>query len=116
MTIADIRGKCKSFLGRIPRDVLLVSILVGASTLSFFLGFWAGAEEVGQGSGVAAATPPTPTDATTTQIVASKFGTKYYLTSCASANRISPANKIFFPNASAAIAAGYTKAGNCPGL
>lgn len=48
--------------------------------------------------------------------VASKSGSKYYLTSCASAGRISDANKVFFQSAAAAQAAGYAPAANCPGL
>ena len=53
---------------------------------------------------------------TTGPIVASKNGTKYYLTSCASANRIADKNKVYFASVSAAVAAGLTPAANCPGL
>jgi hypothetical protein len=48
--------------------------------------------------------------------VASKSGSKYYLTTCASAGRISDANKVYFQSAAAAQAAGYAPAANCPGL
>ena len=48
--------------------------------------------------------------------VASKSGSKYYLTTCSAAGRISDANKIYFKSAAAAQAAGYAPAANCPGL
>jgi len=41
--------------------------------------------------------------------VASKRGKKYYPVGSANADRLSPANKIYFPNAAAAEAAGYTR-------
>ena len=56
-----------------------------------------------------AAVPPGP-------IVASKSGSKYYLTTCAGAKRIKDANKVFFATKEEAIAAGYEPAANCPGL
>ncbi len=55
-------------------------------------------------------------DSSKAEIVASKNGKKYYLSTCASVKRINPANIIKFVSASAAIAAGYTPAANCPGL
>lgn len=48
--------------------------------------------------------------------VASKSGSKYYLTSCSGAKRIKEENKVFFRIKGDAIAAGYTPAANCPGL
>ena len=42
MTISGTRDKCKAFLARVPRDVLILAILVLASTLSFGLGYLAG--------------------------------------------------------------------------
>lgn len=41
--------------------------------------------------------------------VASKRGKKYYPVGSAGADGLSPANKIYFPNAAAAEAAGYTR-------
>lgn len=49
-------------------------------------------------------------------VVASRSGTKYHLPTCAGAKQIKPENRIEFPNAAAAQAAGYTPAANCPGL
>ncbi|TSA43874.1 hypothetical protein D4R49_01685 [bacterium] len=119
MTIAETREKCKGFLARIPRDVLILSVLLVASSASFALGLLAGLE-AGQGGGISTLESPIGTSenpATTTgQFVASKSGTKYYSLGCSGADRISSANKVFFPSASAAVAAGYAPAANCKGL
>lgn len=49
-------------------------------------------------------------------IVASKSGTKYYLSTCSGAKNIKDANKVYFASTAEAQAAGYTAAANCPGL
>ncbi|MCD5381690.1 MAG: hypothetical protein LR017_00055 [Candidatus Pacebacteria bacterium] len=56
------------------------------------------------------------TDTTPVHYVASKKGTKYHLPWCTGADRIHDANKVFFASQEAAIAAGYTPAGNCKGI
>jgi hypothetical protein len=48
--------------------------------------------------------------------VASKSGTKYYLTSCSGASRIKEENRVYFDSAAQAAAAGYGPAANCPGI
>jgi hypothetical protein len=48
--------------------------------------------------------------------VASKNGSKYYLPTCASANRIKEENKIWFISKEEAEAAGYTPSSTCKGL
>lgn len=49
--------------------------------------------------------------------VASKSGSKYYLsTTCSGAKNIKEENRVFFSSAKAAEAAGYEPAANCPGL
>lgn len=48
--------------------------------------------------------------------VASKSGSKYYLSTCSGAKNIKEENRIFFSSVSAAEAAGYEPAANCPGL
>ncbi|MHB8710511.1 MAG: hypothetical protein ACYC6X_03115 [Minisyncoccota bacterium] len=111
MTIAEVREKCKSF-----RDVIIIGVLVLASSLSFGLGYLAGLE-AGQGSPTLE-TPPSvvssiATTSATGQVVASKGGTKYYVSGCAGALRIADANKVWFVSASAAEAAGYAPAVNC---
>lgn len=119
MTIADARGKCKGAVAPIPRDILIAGILVLASSASFALGYLAG-RDTGQGSGLPLEQSPLETSFATTssigQMVASKNGTKYYLPTCAGADRISAANKVWFASASAAAAAGYAPAANCNGI
>lgn len=48
--------------------------------------------------------------------VASKNGSKYYLTTCSSASRIKQENRVYFVSVQDARAAGYEPAANCPGL
>lgn len=118
MTIAEAREKCKSLVARVPRDVFIIAILVLASSLSFGLGYLAGSER-GQASTVTiemSSFTPTSTTTTAGQVVASKNGTKYYLPSCAGADRISDANKVWFASAEAARAQGYAPAANCKDL
>jgi hypothetical protein len=115
MSIAESREKCKQFLAKIPRDTLILSILVLASTLSFGLGYLAGLDSredespwpqvVGGGA-----------EAGTQAVVASQGGTKYYYPWCAGAERISSDHKEWFPSAAAAEAVGYTPASNCDEL
>lgn len=122
MTIAEAREKCKSLFARVPRDVVILGVLLGASSASFWFGYLAGTE-AGQGSDTSQTDSPiannlndTTTSSTTGKIVASKNGTKYYLSECSGADRISDANKVWFASAALASAAGYTPAANCKGL
>lgn len=110
ITIAEVREKCKSF-----RDVIIIGVLVLASSFSFGLGYLAGLE-AGQGSSVPleiSSPVSTATTSATGRVVASRSGTKYYLPQCAGASRIADANKVWFVSASAAQEAGYTPAANC---
>ena len=52
----------------------------------------------------------------TSQLVGSKNGTKYHYTWCASAQRITEANRRYFSSVQDAEAQGYTPASNCKGL
>ena len=117
MNIADIGEKCKMTLAAIPRDVLIVAVIVLASIASFGLGFLAGRDEgfVEQGSGGASEGSLAPTG-TAGEVVASKAGTKYYLPGCAGANRIAEENKVYFASPELARAQGYEPADNCTGL
>lgn len=114
MTIPEAREKCKSFLSLLPRDALVVAIVVLASSASFGLGFLAG-RDAGQGSALRIENVIEDTRVAG-EVVASKNGTKYYLPDCAAAGRISATNKIWFVSAAAAIEAGYEPAANCKGL
>jgi hypothetical protein len=110
-----MRQNCKTALARIPRDVLLVGVLLVASSLSFDLDYRAGADAP-LASPEALAQVSVAAVAGSGSIVASKNGTKYYLTTCTGANRISPGNRVFFNSVSDAEAAGYTPAANCKGI
>jgi hypothetical protein len=122
MTIAEAREKCKTLITSVPRDVLIVAILILASCASFGFGYLTGSAastSSGQGSEITfdeSSTMGSTSSPQAGQFVASKNGTKYYLSSCAGANKISDANKIYFVSASAAEAAGYSPAANCKGL
>ncbi|MBI4088771.1 hypothetical protein HY415_01615 [Candidatus Kaiserbacteria bacterium] len=115
MTIAEAREKCKNLVARVPRDMLIIAILVLASSFSFGLGFLAGLDAKRENS-----TPLEPSPSAETipikRVIASKNGTKYYLPECAGAERITDENKVWFASASAAQAAGYAPAANCKGL
>lgn len=116
MTIAEAREKCKMFVSKIPKDALIIGVLVLASSASFGLGYLTGLDATGKGNDTVLEEPSLTTTAEEGKIVASKSGTKYYLPSCASASRISEANKIWFTSAELAVAAGYTPAANCKGI
>ena len=100
--------------------MLIMAVLILASSLSFGLGYLAGRDVGGIGEMRLETIPETLTasdfSAQTEQVVASKNGTKYYLPSCAGANRISATNKVWFASVSAAVTAGYSPAANCPGI
>jgi hypothetical protein len=115
-TIAEARAKCKERLGKIPRDILIISILILVALLSFGLGYLEGKDVgVGQGS-LSVRTSPLINTANDGAVVASKTGTKYYLGWCGGADRITEENKVTFASAHIAEAAGYTPAANCGGL
>ncbi len=115
MTIAEAREKCKSIVATVPRDVLILAILVLASSMSFGLGYLAGLD-AGRDTNIPFEASPIIAASMEGQVVASKSGTKYYLPECSGADRISDANKIWFTSVSAADAAGYAPAANCKGL
>ena len=114
MTIAEVREKCKGYLAKTPRDMLVIAILVLASSASFGLGFLAG-RDAGQGSRATLDIPSSAAPGTVGQVVASKSGTKYYFPECTGAKAISEQNKVWFVSASAASEAGYTLASSCKG-
>ncbi len=134
MTIAEMRERGKKALTGVPKDALVVGILLLSSSASFGLGLLAGRDS-GEGGFAVSEIPLAPQAAPAAaldaisgntaapaslpaggQVVVSKNGTKYYLPWCASANRISEANRVLFASKDAAEAAGYTPAANCPGL
>lgn len=139
MTIAEVRDRGKSYLGKIPPDFLVLLVLILASSLSFGLGILTGKDmasregkdgfwieqlppEAIRAAGPAAALSavvekaPEIVGKTSGTYVASKNGTKYYLPSCGSSKRIKEENKVWFDTKTEAEAAGYGPAANCPGL
>lgn len=110
MTLSEAREKCKTLVAKIPKDALIIAILILASSASFGLGY------------LAAPVPEVdcslsqPIGEATGKYVASKNGTKYYLPSCAGVEKISEANKVWFASVASAQAAGYSPAANCKGL
>lgn len=52
----------------------------------------------------------------TQTVVVSKNGTKYHLPWCPGAKQMNENNKVYYANTAEAEAAGYSAAGNCPGL
>lgn len=116
MIIAGVYQKCKDGIGRVPRDVLGIAVLVLAASFSFGLGYLAGLD-AGRISTISLEAPPASSAPAALpaegQVVASKNGTKYYPLGCAGADRISSANKVYFASAAAAAAAGYAPAANC---
>lgn len=139
MTIPGLGEGSKALAGRIPSDVLIVLILVLSASAAFGLGFLAGKdmskssggdslwieqlpESAVKGGGPAAALsasqekPVEAPKATSGVYMASKNGTKYYLPTCSSSNRIKPENRVWFATKEEAEASGYGPAANCPGL
>ena len=113
-----MRERSKNLLARIPKDVLLVGVLLVVASASFGFGIL-----VGQDSG--SRTPFAVCDSTAIpkavpeaggEVVASKTGTKYFLPWCSGAKNISAENLVTFPSAEEAKAGGYTPAANCKGL
>ena len=131
--------RSKELAGRIPSDVLVVLVLIFSATAAFGLGILTGKDMVEaqagerlwieqlpenavSGGGPAAAVTsvekkaPAPVSTQNGAYMASKNGTKYYLPTCSSANRIKPENRVWFATKAEAEASGYGPAANCPGL
>jgi hypothetical protein len=115
MTISEARDKCKNLIAKVPKDALVISILVLASSLSFGLGYLAGLDVCEANNSTRDVSILSVTSAEG-KFVASRSGTKYYLPSCFGADRISEENKVWFISASDAAAAGYSPAANCKGI
>ena len=130
-------------VSRVPKDILIVLLVLTSSSLAFGLGMLAERQNGGKekegfrieqmaSNSVSSAVPlqaaavtavaaslkatPTPSKAGESPYVASKNGETYYLTSCKSADRIKPENRLFFATEAEAKASGRRAAANCPGL
>ncbi|MFA5830343.1 MAG: hypothetical protein WC878_00775 [Candidatus Paceibacterota bacterium] len=134
MSIEEIRKKIKghfNFDGLLEKNAFLTAFVIVTAIISFGLGRWSGLETVNKNIEIefpqgqeasaylgvfATTTPKAPIVKTSGIYVASKNGTKYYLPSCGSANRISQKNKIWFDTKTEAEEAGYEPAANCKGI
>ncbi|MCK9352276.1 MAG: hypothetical protein WCT49_04890 [Candidatus Paceibacterota bacterium] len=137
MSITEIWKKIKGRLGFVDfsemmdKNTFLTAMAILIALISFGLGRLSGLETVrknveiefpkGQEASAflgtfATTTPKAPIAKTSGTYVASKNGTKYYLPTCASSNRISAQNKIWFDTKEEAQNAGYSPAANCKGI
>ncbi|MDO8742104.1 MAG: hypothetical protein Q7J45_01010 [bacterium] len=100
--------------------MLIITILLLASSLSFGLGYLAGRDtaQTTQFSLVEVSPENISPEVSPGEgkVVASRNGTKYYLPQCSGATRISDANKVWFESIDVARRAGYSPATNCPGI
>lgn len=138
-----MRQRSNQALSRFPVDILIVAVIVLASSMSFGLGYLTGR---GSGAGepgfwienvAATSTRSLPAAAAAAKVrapsipiaapgaalvpaegkyLASKNGSRYYLPSCSGAKRIKEENRVWFSSAEDAQATGRTPASNCPGL
>jgi hypothetical protein len=134
MSIEEIRKKIKGHLDFddiLAKNTFLTALVVLTAIVSFGLGRLSGLETVNKNIEIefpkgqeasaylglfATTTPKAPLVKTSGTYVASKNGTKYYLPSCGSANRISEKNRIWFDTKKEAAEAGYEPAANCKGM
>lgn len=144
MTIAQMRESSNKALSGIPRDVLVVLVVLLASSASFGLGyltgkgggatapdkgFWiedvsttsaatlpAAAVRAASPAPIKVVSPGTVVTPVAGKYMASKNGTRYYLPTCSGAKRIKEENRVWFATVEDAQAAGLTPAANCPGL
>ncbi len=108
MSIAEARERCKVSLEKVPRDALILGVLMLTAVASFGLGYLAGA-----GAGQAHAVAEIPAGAFSQAFVASMSGTRFYPVGCAGAARIASGNAVYFASAADAEAAGYQPASGC---
>lgn len=116
--LIQIKAKISGFLdSETAADVaiILVILLVGAG--SFGLGRLSIEEKKGEvvlrQAETTANPEPMPIGG---QLVASRYGSKYYYPWCGGAKTIKDSNLIWFDNEEKARASGYTPAANCKGL
>lgn len=119
-------AKFISFVKAYHADIVLVIVMVSVTIISFNLGRMSLQEKGNRAISVIGPTdmPGTILSQPNTgeenkpknqTVVASKASTSklYHFSWCSGAKRISEKNKLTFPNEAAAIAAGYSLAGNC---
>lgn len=131
-------------ISRVPKDLLIVLLVLTTSSLAFGLGMLTERERAGEGgtgfwietlptstttlpaaaaagsvAGASTAQEKAPTDSAGSAnlpYVASRNGETYYLASCKSSQRIKEENRVWFATEADAKASGRRPAANCPGL
>ncbi|MDP3727305.1 MAG: Ada metal-binding domain-containing protein [bacterium] len=137
--LTDLLNKIKSFLSANQHDLYLAALVFVMSVASFGLGrlsaVWPVKESIvieepsglselsksselsqGGAAGLNLLNSLNSPNQLGGNFVASKNGSAYHLPDCPGAKQIKEENKIWFPSATDAKAAGYKPAGNCPGL
>lgn len=120
-TIAESMGKIKLWLENNYYDIALIAIIVLVGTGAFGLGRLSVVSEAEKGVDpvqiVGSVEKIDESRANPSQeqgnYVASRNGTKYYPYGCASANRISDENKVYFDTKEEAINSGYSASSAC---
>lgn len=120
-TIAESMGKIKLWLENNYYDIALIAIIVLVGTGAFGLGRLSMVSEAEKGVNpvqiVGSVERIDESRANPSQergnYVASRNGTKYYPYGCASANRISDENKVYFDTKEEAINSGYSASSAC---
>ncbi|MCW9054774.1 MAG: hypothetical protein OQJ98_02220 [Candidatus Pacebacteria bacterium] len=127
-SIREMLVKIKGFFMFPPADLVIVAIVILVGSAGFGLGRLSALEvekvpvfivdpeiqsaSVTDGVGEAKSVLITGSEA----VVGSKNSDKYHFPWCSGAQRIAEVNKVTFPSAAAARAAGYIPASNCEGL
>lgn len=114
-----IKGLRQFFLSY-EKEIFVILLVVLSSTLSFGLGRLTKLQENQAPITITMASSTLTSEikitdevSADTRIVASKKGTKYYYPWCGGSKNIKVENLRYFATASAAEAAGYTRAANC---
>ena len=113
-----MREASKRLFAGVPRDVLLVGLILFVGATSFIFGVLVGQDTPTSApfSVCDSSATPVPTGDSGGEVVASKTGTKYFLPWCGGAKNISAENLLTFSSAEEAQAKGYEPAANCKGL
>ncbi len=112
------------------KEIFIIAVIVLVGLLGFGLGRLSVVEEKPEPVTIEYSDHPTvvanvskispqegsSTPSSTASFVASRNGTRYYLSTCSAAMRIKANNRISFATAAEAERAGYKPAANCPGL
>jgi hypothetical protein len=116
--IPELSTKGKVLADKVLQEWGIAGIIVLVGLASFGLGRISAQEQARMPVAIEQATPVDvqPSMPIGGQYVASANGSVYYFPWCSGAQKIATSNQRWFPSESAAQAAGYVPAKNCPGL